>query len=360
MVLSIGSLAAQRFVDALGARRQQCFLIGTNSLADAAGNFRCDAVHLVPAGSAVDTYTEALEALIEREQPDLVVPTRDDDVLALALLRQRFTRATPVLLAGSVATARMMQDKLETARFAARHGLPFVPTAEDLGGALELARTYGLPLIGKPRRGTATRGVVLLRSFDEIGRAFATQTDFLAQVMLDPPADIAALTAPFVAGLPFFFSFPESRQYFLQVVIGPDGAVSRGFATLSTQFFGQAIRTETCDDPELLDLVQAYANAAALDGWRGPLNVQAKRARDGKLLAHELNGRFSGGTSARAYLGFDEPAEVINRFLPAKLFPPISAGDTSIVQNQMYTQPIPAEPVSLLRTRGSWAGPTAL
>jgi carbamoyl-phosphate synthase large subunit len=355
MVLSIGSLAAQRFVDALGTRRQHCVLIGTNSLAEAASNFLCDSVHLVPLGSALDAYLGSLQSLIEREQPDIVIPTRDDDVLALAVLQERFTRATPVLLTGSVRAARMIQDKLETERFARRHGLPFVPTADDLERALELARTHGLPLVGKPRCGTASRGVVLLRSRQEIEGAFGTRSDLVVQVMLDPPSNIHELTAPFKAGLPFFFSFPETRQYFLQVVIGPDGASSPGFSTVSTQFFGQAIRTERYDDPELLELAQAYARAAASEGWRGPLNVQVKRGRDGKPFAHELNGRFSGGTAARAYLGFDEPAEVIKRFLPAKVFPSVSATDSSIVQNHMHTLPIPVEALTVLRARGSWA-----
>jgi carbamoylphosphate synthase large subunit len=354
MVLSVGSLAAQRFLESLGTRRDQCFVIGTNSLAAAAGNFLCDSVHLVPVGSDVDRYLEVLERLIEREQPDIVIPTRDDDVFAVAMLRERRGSATPVLLAGSVAAARMMQDKLETARFAARHGLPFAPTEDNLEGALKLARTYGLPLIGKPRRGTASRGVVLLRSHSEIERAFRMHADFLVQMMLDPPPNIDALAGPFTSGLPFFFSFPEDRQYFLQVVIGPDGAISPAFATLSTQFFGQAIRTERCDDPELLDLAQTYARAVASEGWRGPLNVQVKRGRDGEPLAHELNGRFSGGTAARALLGFDEPAEVISRFLPTKMFPARPRSTSRIVQNYMHTLPIPTEALADLRVHCSW------
>ena len=39
LILSVGSLAAQNVIDALGARRARCRLIGTNSLAEAAGEY---------------------------------------------------------------------------------------------------------------------------------------------------------------------------------------------------------------------------------------------------------------------------------------------------------------------------------
>jgi biotin carboxylase len=354
LLLSVGSLAAQKLTDALGARRDSCVLIGTNSIAETAGNFRCDRVYVVPPASEVGTYLGRLEQLIEAERPDMVIPTRDDDVLALARLRERCDRERPVLLTGSVAAALMMHDKLETARFAGKHGLAFAPTADDLQGALELAHTHGFPLIGKPRRGNATRGVVLLRTRAEIERAFDSASDLLAQAFLDPPPDTDALIAPFAAGLPLFFSFPETRQYFLQIVVGPDGATSRPFATLSAQHCGQAVRTERCDDPELLELARAYALATAAEGWRGPLNVQVKRGAGGKPLAHELNGRFSGGTSARLLLGFDEVAEVIDRFLPGTPFPSIRETESSVVQNYLHTHPIPSEGAAVLGARGSW------
>ena len=355
LVLSVGSLAAQKLIDALGARRERCVLIGTNSIAKAAPNFRYDKAYRVPSAASGAAYIERIAELIRDECPDLVIPTRDDDVLALAMLGERSPSSHPVLLTGSVAAARIMNDKMQTARFADRHGLPFAPTVDDLLGALDLARTHGLPLIGKPRSGNASRGVVLLRSIPEIERAFELSPGLIAQPLLDPPPELDELIAPFEAGMPFFFSFPETRQYFLQVVVGPDGTVSQAFGTLSTQVGGQAIRSERCNDVELLEIGRAYALAAAAEGWKGPLNVQLKRASAGGLLAHELNGRFSGGTTARAYLGFDEIAEVINRFLPAATFPSIPASECDVVQNYMYTEPLPREGVVALRDAARWS-----
>src|SRR5215218_8856545 len=177
LLLSVGALSAQNVIDAIGTRRQRCVLIGANSVADAAANFRCDIAYLVPPATSGAAYLERVAELIHKEGPDLVIPCRDDDILALATLGERWPNVRSVLLTGSVAAARVMNDKAETCRFARRHNLPFAPTVDTVEEALELARTHRLPLIGKPRSGNASRGVVLLRSVDEIERAFASRSD---------------------------------------------------------------------------------------------------------------------------------------------------------------------------------------
>jgi len=355
LLLSVGSLAAQNVIDAIGTRREHCVLIGTNSIADAAGNFRCDTAYLVPPAASGAAYIERIAEVIRQEQPDLVIPTRDDDVLALAILGEQSPRIDTVLLTGSVAAALVMNDKVETARFAARHGLPFAPTAANTVEALDLAAIHKLPLIGKPRRGNGSRGVVLLRSTAEIERAFESKTDLIAQPFLDPPADIDALIAPFESGLPFFFSFPESGRYAVQVIVGPGGAISKSFGAVSTQFGGQAIFSRRCDDADLLDVCRAYAVAAAVEGWKGPLSVQLKRTSEGAFVAFEMDGRVGGGTAARMFMGFDDVAEVIERFVPEAAFSSIATNQSDAVQKNLSSYPIPREGVAALRTSGRWS-----
>ena len=354
LILSVGSLAAQNVIDALGSRRDRCVLIGTNSVAEAAGNFRCDIAYLVPPAATGLEYIARVRELIEEEHPHLVIPARDEDVVALARLGESAFRGDTVLLAGSADAALTWYDKVETARFAARHELPFAPTAETGSEALKFARTYRLPLIGKPRSGNGSRGVVLLRSVAEIERAFALRPDLIAQPYLDLPADIEALIAPFEAGLPFFFSFPEQTQYVITVIIGPDGALSQPFGWVCQLVGGQSVFGRRCDDPDLLEVSLAYARAGAAEGWRGPLNVQLKRTPEGKLIAFELNGRFGGGTAARTCFGFDEVGEAIRLFRPDIEFPSVAVVGSVSAQKYMRTYPIPTEGVAALRSHGRW------
>ena len=355
LLLSVGSLVSQRLIGALGVRRERCVLIGTNSVADAAGNFRCDTVYLVPPAASGAAYIERIAELIGEEEPDLVIPCRDDDVLALALLGEQSLRSDAVLLTGTVAAARVMNDKVESARFAARHGLPFAPTATNAREALALAQAHRLPLIGKPRCGNASLGVVLLRSTEEIERAFALRPDLIAQPFLDPPENMNALIAPFEAGLPFFFSFPSTNKYSVQVIVGPNSSISASFGTLNTEVGGKGVTSRRCDDPELLEVGRAYGLAAAAEGWKGPLNVQLKRTPEGELVAYELNGRFTGGTAARTLMGFNEIGEVVGRFLPGAAFPSIPASESDEEQRYLTSYPVPREGVATLQTLGKWS-----
>lgn len=329
-------------------------LIGTNSVAAAAGNVRCDTVYLAPPAASGAAYLERVAEVIEHERPDLVIPCRDDDVLALAVLGEQSPKVHPVLLSGSVAAARIINDKLETARFAARHGLPFAPTTADVREALTFAETYGLPLIGKPRSGNASRGVVLLRSVEEIERAFERSPDLLVQPFLDPPPDMDELIAPFGAGLPLFFSFPEGGHYTVQSAVGLDGAISDPFACVDRAVGGHGIDSRRCDDVGLLEICRAYARAIAAEGWKGLLNVQLKRTSAGNFVAFELNGRVTGTTAARALLGFDDIGEVVRRFLPGVDFPALPPCEADLAQRYLHSYAVPREAVVALQKGGRW------
>lgn len=354
LLLSTGSLAAQNVIDAIGTRRERCILIGTNSIAEAAGNFRCDAMHVVPPAASGTRYVERLAQIIDDERPHLVIPCRDDDVLALALVRERYSPGSTVLLTGTSASARIWEDKVETARFAARHDLPFAPTAENAAEALALLGSHPLPLLGKPRSGNGSRGVFLLRSKAEIEQAFALRPGLIAQPFIDPPDDMGSVIAPFASGLPLFFSFPDAYQYVVTVIVGPDRALSPPFSWLCRLVGGQSVDGQRCDDPELLDLCLAYARAAAAEGWTGPVNMQFKRTREGKFIAFELNGRFGGGTAARTVLGYDEVGAAIRAFVPAARFPVRAEPACDAVQKYLHTHPVPREGSDVLRRSGKW------
>jgi biotin carboxylase len=283
-----------------------------------------------------------------------VIPSRDDDVLALAHVGERNSAIESVLLTGSVAAARIWEDKAETARFAARHDLPFAETAENVGQALTLLNGHPLPLIGKPRSGNGSRGVVLLRSRAEIEQAFAARPDLIAQPFIDPPRDMQALMAPFAAGLPLFFSFPNAYQYVVTVIVGPDRTLSRPFSWLCRLVAGQSVDGGRCDDPQLLELCTAYARAAAQEGWAGPVNMQFKRTPDGRFVAFELNGRFGGGTAARTVLGFDEVGQAIRMFLPGADFPVRAESECDAVQKYLHTYPVRRDGIAALRRSGEW------
>lgn len=354
LLLSIGSLAAHNVMQALAGRREHVLVVGANSVAEAAGNFAADVTYLVAPAQREDEYVGAIERLIADEKPDIVIPARDDDILVLARMHGR-RGPKPALLVGSTAGAEIMDDKKKSADFAARHGLTFAPTADLLDDARALAAAHGFPLIGKPRCGNGARGVVILRSEEELARAFARRPDLVVQPFLDKPPDVAELMSRFDAGLPFFFSFPERSQYTTQIIVKPDGTTSAVFACRNVQVGGQALINERIDDRELTGLAEAYGAAMRREGWLGPINMQAKRGPDGKFFPFEMNGRFGGGTAARTLMGFDEVGIAIEAFVPGTRLPPPVVDPSHVVQKALTSSPVPSNAVQQLVSTGRWA-----
>ncbi len=353
LMLSVGSLVTGNVLQVLAPRREHVYLIGANSVAEAAGHFQMDVSYLVPPVADEAAYVAAIERIVADQEPDLVIPGRDDDILVLARMKPRL-RDKPVLMVGSVAGAEIMNDKKRTCEFAERHGLPFAPTVDAPEPARRLAATHGYPLIGKPRCGNGARGVTILRNEAELERAFARRPDLVVQPFLDFPADGADLLGPFDAGLPFFFSFPERAQYLTHMIIGPDGAFSEISLIRNLQVGGQAIRTEKVEDAQLLDLAQRYGEAMRQEGWVGPVNTQSKRAANGRFTSFEMNGRFGGGTAARTQFGYDEVGIAIRAFLPGVTFPGFPEEDSTVVLKTLTSFALPARGVEQLRRTGTW------
>lgn len=83
--MSVGSLVGTGLledIEALGRDRFE--LIGMNSEAGAVNNRRMDFCYLSPPEQQRAALLALLDELVRRHEPDLIVPTRDDDVAALA------------------------------------------------------------------------------------------------------------------------------------------------------------------------------------------------------------------------------------------------------------------------------------
>jgi hypothetical protein len=321
LVTGAGSLVAKCLLDALEGRRDRLRLIGFNSMADAPGLHRFDRVVIGPA-TADPQFTAAFRRLVEEERPALIIPGRDADVVRLAELAAVDPSLRPILPGGPPDLARMMNDKALTARFSFSHHLPFVatvctddPNAEAAAAAL--VRSQGFPLIAKPRAGFGSHGVRILHQPGQLARAL-TWAGMVIQPYLDPPP---LPTLDPADGTPLFFQVPEDRLYGVQSLIEPDGSLGPSLAFRSRMVLGRCEQLLRVEDPLLLALGRRFATWVAEAGWRGPFNVQAKRDAAGHWRAIELNGRFSGGTSARRFLGLDEVALVVNAWCGAGCVP---------------------------------------
>jgi carbamoyl-phosphate synthase large subunit len=353
-ITSVGSLVGQNILDALAGRRQGIEVVGINSVAAAAGNFRCDRAYLAPPAARSDEYRGRLAAVFHDENPDLVLPGRDDDVAVLAQMKAADARLAAALPVGPAALADVLADKAESLQFARRHDLPYVDSAPagEPDAVARLRARHGYPLVAKPRQGNGSRGVRIV--FDDVQlAAVAALPDYLVQPYLEAEADLWNWRDLGRDGTPLFHA-PPLRQLACQAVIGPDGRLLGQVATIAELVMGRLERTWRIDDPAVDDVVRRYAAAFAAEGWIGALNLQGRRDRDGRFHVYELNGRFTGGTNARLHLGFDEVALLVGAFTAHRLPPRASVGRHGIVTKSLAEFALSPADVERLQADGRW------
>ena len=357
LVMSVGSLVGSALIESLEAMGRDRFeLIGMNSAPDAINNFRVDTCHLSPVAASRDALIAFLDRRVERDQPDLIVPTRDDDVVALARWAARRPRNMHhvATMVGSVAIAEMLRDKWESYVWATRNGLPFARSAIDAEGAQALVRQVGFPLIAKPRKGFASIGVRMLLDASHVHAALAAG-DMIVQAPIDPSPMLTADALR--AGMPLWFAPVQPGSPLTLCVLDDDGPTFVA-AWGSKHMRGAAFDTRLLRDDALQRLAMAYGEAAWRDGWRGLFNIQARRAASGEWTPIELAGRFMGGTNALHALGVPVAGIVFRRFIAGFDVTFVQAPDHDAqALKQAATFLVRDEDVSRLRDTGVWHAP---
>lgn len=355
LLLSGGSLVGQNVIACLDGRRDALHVGATNSVADEPTVFDFDAVYLMPP-SRTDPQGHArrFAEVLAHFAPDLVVPCRDDDVSFLARQRELKPSLADRFVCGAAAVASAMLDKLESARFSAANGLPFVPTLDahgNLAAARRFAAAHGWPLVAKPRLGFASQGVQLILDDRQLAQACASPHLVLQRYLGDGAKVRRAAREIEESGLPLFFSV-EDTKLSLQACIAPDGRIGAVFASGNVMRMGRSERVHVIEDADLGRAAREWAGVFARAGWRGPLNMQCQRGADGALAIYEYNGRFTGATAARRWLGFDEVGCVLHDWLGLAL--PAAAPATHEVVRYLVGRPRRAADARELGERGCW------
>ncbi len=357
LLLSGGSQVAQFILAALEERRDLLHLIATSSVSDDPGLWSFDKVYLAPVtATQPEAFRERLLEVVSRERVDLIVPCRDDDVLALAESAQVHPELAPRALCGSADLARMMSDKWASWLFCEKHGLPHARSliAGCERSAEQFVREVGYPLVSKPRDGFSSRGIFLIENDEQLRRALQRPNYVLQEYLEQPDVFWSFRQRIETEGLPLLHSL-RGLKVGIQVMIAPAGRAPRVFATYTKHGYGVTTMKPN-DDPEALELGRRCGEVFSSVGWRGPLNVQCQRDRRGRVTIHEFSGRFAGSTAARLMLGYDQLADGLEAFTGFRL--PVSNWQTnpaSVVVSRLASKASDPADVGRLQTRGEWS-----
>lgn len=323
LVVSVGSLVGRNILDSLEfsglPRRGLVRLIGTNSVADAPNNFRCDECFLVPP-TASPHYAAAMSSVIRRARPDLILSARDADTSALWSLLEADPSLPGRLPYGNLRTILYALDKWQSFLFCEKYGLPFARSLRaDAGCELETLRAFveavGYPLIAKPVEGFASKGVFFARNWAEVLH-FRDQAGYLLQEYIGEPEALEPYFRMLEGPKPLFSEAPGVNHHTCHIPIDPEGRVGEIFVLRNHHNFGAVTRLRRVHHPELEALARRFAEAFVTEGGRGPLSVQFREDRHGGHKAQEMNLRTTGSTHARLMMGQDELGWLVRNWVP--------------------------------------------
>ncbi len=239
---------------------------------------------LLPRGDD-PAFADRLLAIAVAAGADVVVPTVDSELLPVAERRNAFVAAgiTPVVAGAD--TLRTCLDKW--ALHERCEGHVRVPASVVVDDAFDAA-TIDLPVIVKPRTGSGSRGIRLIKDIGELERLERDGT-LLVQELLPGP------------------------EFSIDVIARADGrvlcAVPRERLKVDS---GIAVTGRTIHDEKL---ERFGREVAELIGLTTVANVQAKGAVDGEPALLEVNARFPGTMPLTIAAGVDMPALAVGEAL---------------------------------------------
>ena len=308
LITSAGSLVSVNILTALQDRRDGLYLIGLNSVANAAV-FDFDKVYLTCKSALPPSlYADELLQIIKTESPDIIIPSRDIDTCILANLKSKIKNST--ILVGEPTLALKIEDKWESYLFARKEEIPFAETLICKNSAFDKAKIFAnnnkYPLIAKPIKGFASNKVSIINNEFQLKKAL-NDNELLLQEYLGDKTTILKFEQDLISnGIPLFYSFEEKKlsiQFFFN---GKKDKVPC-FVTEHVMINGVSAAVKMINQKPFEKLIASYEQCFLRNNWFGPLNIQLQKcSKTGQYKAYEFNGRFTGATAARYYLGFDE------------------------------------------------------
>lgn len=285
VVTAINGDLAQATVKALRLSEHPMTLIGTDCAPITIGQAWVDQTAQLPRADD-PAYFDALHQLLLRTRADVLIPSCEPEIMALARHLHADPHALPQpcrLLAHDARWLETFGDKLccYQALAAAGVDVPLFCDGDDADAVRRLVDQARFPLIVKERRSSGSRSIRRVNTLDELQHALTTTRHPVVQQYLDDA----------------------------------DGEFSVGVFRCPGQSAAIAFRRDlhpsiglswSADNLQPRPAVERYAlDIASAADMRGSCNVQVRVSGD-KVGLLEINPRFSSLVAARAAAGFND------------------------------------------------------
>ena len=269
------------------------------------GSYFAHRSYVVPEVANESQFINSLLRICVDEAIDLIIPSTDIELACLARHETRFSQLDVHLAVSNSSFLAITRNKRTLYTFLMTNGLPVLPTVVNLN------RNSVFPIIGKPLYGWGGKGMIILRSKEELAtyNLLVLEEGYTWQ--------------------PYLVS---AREYSVDFALGLDTRVSTICARERIRTVsGMAVISRSASDADVLEVATKFARCACANGGRGIFNIQM--LRQGKeLFVTDVNPRI--GTSAvSAYaLGINLPL-----FLCSSIRRDVSACACEVTQKRSVT-----------------------
>jgi carbamoyl-phosphate synthase large subunit len=272
LVTGAGALLGQGILRSLQMSSLATETVAVDPSPLAAGLYWTTSKYLVPFASSPD-YGDVIRHVIDEERPDALLVGTDVELQFYASNREELEdRYGTHVVVSRPEAVNIADDKYLTFMFMQDHGF-YPPESRLPDDADEMVKSFGFPLVVKPRVGARSVGFKVLHNRNELAQALDSDEEVVVQEYISEEG------GEFTAGTLTFDDICKASIIMRRDL--RDGNTYRAF---------------TVQDPHLDRQVRDMAEAL---GSYGPANFQF-RTTQGHVRVFEINCRFSGTTPLRA------------------------------------------------------------
>jgi carbamoyl-phosphate synthase large subunit len=286
-------------------------VIGTDITPYSSGLYLSDSRYIVP--RATDKgYIDRIFSICEKEYVDVVIPCSEIEIENLATRRKTFLERNIVLLINPSQVINTCLDKWKLNIFLTKNGFPHPKTitADASIASLNIDEIGGFPAIIKSCRGTGSKHLKIVKTFDEL-------TDHLRILK---KMHIKAIIQEYIGD--------RENEYTIGALFSKEGDFIDAL-TIRRVLAGVSLHMEEYIEDKRYSIstglsqgyieknksINSYVKEVGLTlGAKGPLNFQCRIIND-EIKIFEINPRFSGTALIRAMAGFNEADILIRNFL---------------------------------------------
>lgn len=275
-------------------------IVATDADPLSVGLYRADASYVLPRATENEAdYLKHMEQICTSENVSIVCFGSEIEMRRLAPYGDDIERRTGAkLILNRPHLLEAFMDKWGMALHLREKGLPVADSvlANDPTGVAAFMARHAFPFVLKPRHGSGSKNVIILRNQDEL--------DFFSRYVPEPILQE--------------YLIPDDEEYTVGVYkskrTGYVGQIvlKRGLGA------GVTYKAEVVRDEEIESVCRRIVES--FDIW-GPINVQLRKTAAG-VRVFEINLRFSSSAVMRAYFGFNEPEMSLRDTFLCEALPP--------------------------------------